>query len=138
MDSRDPADSSALRPHPLVLALVAIALALTVFVLEGHVPVRDFESYEPGRYYWGALFFWLLRDHGIVTLRLALASFGAVGIGCALLTLRRVIPEIPLLALAGVIFALWMEPRFRVFEITLSLAAVLVGVRLLEAPTARR
>jgi hypothetical protein len=156
--SEEPA--TALRPHGLLLALLAVLLAATAFALEGHVgldlndegflwygtietarghvPIRDFESYEPGRYYWGALWFWLLRDHGIVALRLSLSALEAIGISCGLLVLRRVIPEVALLLVAGVLFAFWVEPRFRVFEITLTLLAVLVGVRLLEQPTTRR
>jgi hypothetical protein len=147
-------------PPALVVWLIACALAWMAFALEGHigfdlndegflwygtietargaVPVRDFQSYEPGRYYWGALWFWMLHDQGIVSLRLAIAAFEAIGLACGLFVARRILPSTPLLALTGLVLALWVEPRFRVFEFTITLASVLVAVRLLERPTARR
>src|SRR5215203_5332001 len=57
----------------------------------GEVPIRDFQSYEPGRYYWGALWFKLLRSDGILTLRLSQTVFQFVGLSLALLLLRRLL-----------------------------------------------
>src|SRR5579859_5815288 len=49
-------------------------------VLAGEVPLRDFEAYDPFRYYWAAGVMGLLRDHGIVALRIAVMLFGALGV----------------------------------------------------------
>ena len=54
----------------------------------GDVPMRDFQSYYPGRYYWGALWFKAL-GHGILALRISTWVFGALGLTCGLLVLRR-------------------------------------------------
>jgi len=45
-----------------------------IAVAKGQVPMRDFQSYDPGRYYWAAPWLMLL-DHGIVPLRLACSAF---------------------------------------------------------------
>jgi hypothetical protein len=110
----------------------------TIETSNGSIPVRDFQSYEPGRYYWGALFFRALGDRGIVSLRLSLAAFEAVGLFCALATLRRVVPNAVILAILAFLFAIFVQPRYRVFEFTLPLVAILAGTRLLEAPSQRR
>ena len=142
------------------LALIAFALTLGVFWLEGRsrinlddegflwygavrtslgdVPVRDFQSYEPGRYYWSAAWLRLLRSDGIVTLRLSLSAFQGIGVLLGLLSLRRVIRSLPGLALAALLLTAWMWPAFRAFESGFALAAVLAGTRLLEQPSGRR
>ncbi len=56
----------------------------------GGVPIRDFRSYDPGRYLWAAGCASLLGS-GIVGLRHANAVFQALGLFLALLTARRVL-----------------------------------------------
>jgi len=46
------------------------------------IPLRDFYSYDPGRYYWVAAFSpWL--GQGILAMRIATAAFQALGLFCA-------------------------------------------------------
>ena len=47
--------------------------------LEGEVPLRDFQSYEPGRYYWCVAWSSLFGS-GILGVRVALAIFQAIGL----------------------------------------------------------
>ena len=103
----------------------------------GQVPLRDFFSYDPGRYYWAAAWAPLFGD-GILALRLSAAIFQAVGLLLGLLAARRVLARPWLLAAAGALLLVWMIPRHKVFEPSVAMAAVWLGVRLLERPTRGR
>jgi len=106
-------------------------------VLEGQVPLRDFQSYEPGRYYWGAA--WgLWRGDGVLAMREAIALFQWLGLTCGLLVCQRLSRHPLALLLAGTILAAWMFPRHKVFESSISMMAVLAAVRLLEQRTVRQ
>ncbi|HEY0780823.1 MAG TPA: hypothetical protein VGE98_00095 [Thermoanaerobaculia bacterium] len=108
-----------------------------VATAHGAVPLRDFYSYDPGRSYWAAAWSLLLGD-GILALRASTAIFAAGGLLCGLLVARRGVRSRVGLALLGVALALWMVPRNKQFEPAIAMAAVLVAVRLLERPDARR
>lgn len=104
---------------------------------QGEVPLRDFSSYDPGRYYWVA--FWsLLFGHGIIGQRAGVAIFQIIGLVWGLLAARRVVGRHWSLCLAGVLLIVWTWPQSRVFESALSMGAVLVGTRLIERPISRR
>jgi hypothetical protein len=103
----------------------------------GEVPIRDFEAYDPGRYYWTALWFRLLGP-GLETLRVSFAVFQAIGLTFGLLVLRRIEPRWWLVLAGGVILCFWMFPRFKPFEPAIAMASVFFAVRLLESPTAVR
>jgi hypothetical protein len=112
-----------------------------VRVLAGEVPLRDFQAYDPGRYYWCAALSPLVGD-GILGVRASVAAFQAIGVFLGLLVVRRLLRpglagDLWLLP-AGLLFLLWMFPRFKLFEATVTLAGVWVLVRLLERPDARR
>jgi hypothetical protein len=103
----------------------------------GEVPVRDFQSYDPGRYYWSAAWSLVLGD-GLLALRGSLALFQALGLFCGLLTARRITPNPWLLALVGSVLLVWMFPRHKLFEPSLAMMAVFFATRLVEEPNARR
>jgi hypothetical protein len=93
-------------------------------VIAGEVPLRDFQSYDPGRYYWSAALMALWADSGIVALRAAVAAFEVAGLTIALLLIsgnnrRR---SVAMMLLAAVTFSVWMFPRHKLFDITLSIA----------------
>ena len=109
----------------------------TVQTLAGEVALRDFQSYDPGRYYWAS--FWMLFfGKGIISLRLSLAIFQAIGLTLGLLALRRVIRSWSVLFIAGLILLMWMIPRHKLFESSLSMAGVYFAVRLIENPSFRQ
>src|SRR5260370_38926730 len=97
----------------------------------GGVPLRDFYSYDPGRYYWAAAWSPLAGD-GLLALRFATALFSAAGLACGLLAARRAISNPWLLAATGALLLCWMVPRNKIFEPSLALAAVWCAVALLE------
>jgi hypothetical protein len=95
-------------------------------VMAGEVPLRDFQSYDPGRYYWSAAIMTIAGDGGIVALRAAIAACQVVGLTIALLLIsgrgRR--PGVPMIILAAATLSVWMYPRHKLFDITLSVALI--------------
>lgn len=109
-------------------------------VMVGEVPMRDFMSYDIGRYYWSAAFMSLMGDNGIVALRMAIAVFQAIAIFIALLLLTdRPAKQNPYFLLLGVIaLVAWMAPQCRLFENSLPIMLVGILSLLVEQPTMRR
>ncbi len=103
----------------------------------GQIPVRDFQSYDPGRYYWSA-FWMLLFGKGIISLRLSIAIFQTIGLTFGLLALRRVIRSWAVLFIAGFVLLMWMIPRHKVFETSLAMASVYFAVCLVDNPSLRQ
>ena len=100
----------------------------------GDVPFRDFQSYDPGRYFWVAAWF-LIFGQGIIALRLSVALFQVIGLTLGLLAVRRVVTNWWLLSLIGLLLVAWMFPRHKLFESSLAMAAIYVAVLLIEKPT---
>jgi hypothetical protein len=109
-------------------------------VLSGEVPIRDFDSYDPGRYYWSAAIMGLLGDNGIISLRIAGAIFQSLGLVLAVLVLRRGVPRASLtfLVLAGATLLIWMLPRHKVFDVTLAIFLIAALSQLIERPSTGR
>ena len=103
----------------------------------GEVPVRDFQAYDPGRYWWSAAWAPLLGT-GILGVRKAAALFQAVGLCFGLLAARRAVKRELWLIPIGILLIAWMFPRHKVYESALAMAAVWFGLRLLENPSARQ
>lgn len=101
--------------------------------LQGDVPLRDFQSYDPGRYIWSALWLKVLGE-GLIPIRLSVATFQFMGLTCGLLALRSVIKSYWVLTLAGVLLLIWMFPRHKLFDISISIAAVYFALILFEKP----
>src|SRR5205823_2024301 len=106
----------------------------TIRTAQGDVPIRDFQSYEPGRYYWGAIWTRLLGE-GLVAHRISNALFAAVGLTFGLLTLRRANRNWFFTAAIGLMLAVWLFPRHKVFEPALAMIAVYFAARLVENPS---
>src|SRR5205807_6041062 len=91
--------------------LLGAAVSLTVFALQwgygflwsdegwlwyisqrtalGQVPLRDFFSYDPGRYYWSALIFRLTGSSGLYQQILANYLFAIIGLAAAYFVMIR-------------------------------------------------
>jgi hypothetical protein len=109
-------------------------------VMVGEVPMRDFDSYDPGRYYWSAALMGLWGDNGIMALRAAVASFQALGLFICLALLARNTSKakIVYLLLAATTLVVWMFPRHKLFDISLSIALVGALSFLVQQPSNRR
>jgi len=109
-------------------------------VMVGEIPIRDFMAYDPGRYYWSAAIMTLMRDNGIIANRVAVAMFQTVGLFLGLILLARNCPReaiVPLLLAAGT-FVVWMFPRHKLFDITVSLSLVAILTFLIREPSRHR
>ena len=109
-------------------------------VMLGEVPLRDFMSYDPGRYYWSAALVSLWGDNGIMTLRAAVAIFQVIGLFVGLLLIARAEKKqnFPYLLLSAIILMVWMFPRHKLFDISLSILLIGVLAFLIHNPTRRR
>lgn len=107
----------------------------TIQTALGEVPMRDFQSYDPGRYYWGALWFKILRSDGIMALRFSGLAFQFIGMVLGLSVLRRrVLKTWWTLAAAGLVIWVWLGGH----ESVIILSAVYFAVLLTEQPSHRR
>jgi len=119
---------------PLSLADEGWHWHASVHTAQGEIPLRDFQSYDPGRYYWFAA--WMLAfGPGIETLRLATAAATAIGLFAALLVVRRVHASPLALMAMATLLALSVRDRF---EAATCVIGLWLAVRLLEQPTMRR
>ena len=103
---------------------------------QGEVPLRDFQSYAPGRYYWCAAWFHLSRP-GIVSLRFAECLFRILGLFFGLLAARRVSRNLFELAGLGLLLALWIYPDYKCFDCAIPLMALYLAFRLWTDPSRR-
>jgi len=103
----------------------------------GEVPIRDFWSYDPGRYYWVAGWS-MLFGHGIIGLRASVAVFQFLGLIFGLLALRRLTASWCLLAVFGGLLLVWLVPRCKIFDHSIALAGVYFAVLLIERPSVAR
>ena len=106
-------------------------------VLRGEVPLRDFQAYDPGRYYWCA---WLspVFGTGIVGLRAAVVCFSALGLLAGLLVIRRFVPSRTWLLPAALLLVLTMFPRHKLFEPAIVMGAIWSTTRMIERPSLGR
>jgi len=104
----------------------------------GEIPLRDFQSYDPGRYYWNAFWFKVFGNDSIMTLRLSCAIFQFIGLTLGVLALGKVVHSRLMLVFSGALLLLWMYPRHKLFEFSIAMAAVYFAVLLIEKPTIKR
>jgi hypothetical protein len=106
-------------------------------VLQGEVPLRDFMSYDVGRYYWAAAFMGLMGDDGLFAARLSAVvyqTFGTLlGVFICLLALQRQGVVRWLFALlAAFILTIWTIPYYKVYDHAISIIIVAMLVLMLK------
>lgn len=111
-------------------------------VMHGEVPLRDFQAYDPFRYYWSAALMGLWGgDTGMLGLRASDAVLQVIGLFCGLLVIARgARPDRNrlYLATASIALAVWMIPHFKMADMCASILLIGALTMLIEAPTARR
>lgn len=105
----------------------------TLKVLEGSVPIRDFRAYDPGRYYWCAIWMSFLgRD--LVSLRIVMivTQIMALTMGVSAVFISTGLWEPTLLATLAL--AAWMLPRYKQIDILFPMAAAFISALLVITP----
>jgi hypothetical protein len=102
-------------------------------IVAGEVPLRDFRSYEPGRYVWCAPAVGLL-PYRLSALRASSHAFSFCGVSTALVALRAA--EVPLAGtgLAAVAIGAWAFPQYKLFEPAVALVVFAAGFVLISDP----
>lgn len=103
-------------------------------VIAGEVPILDFASYDPGRYYFSAAFMKMLAVNGLVGLRLSLLFLSLITIVLALriLQLSSKKTNVLFLVLAAVALVSWIYPMYKVSDMFASVALIYSVGLLLE------
>jgi hypothetical protein len=109
----------------------------TICTSNGNIPIRDFQSYDPGRYYWTYIFTKILGK-GIMTLRLSVCIFQFSGLIFGLLALKRINNSWWFLSVSGILLLVWMYPRHKIFSHSIIMMTVYFGVLLIEKPSYTR
>lgn len=112
-------------------------------VLLGEIPIRDFQAYDPGRYYWTAALVSLFGDSGIMSLRAAVAVFQALGLFVGLFLIAqsqrpKSKGDVIFTLLAAITLAAWMFPRHKLFDISISIFLIGVLTYLISNPVSKR
>jgi hypothetical protein len=85
-------------------------------VLAGELPLRDFQSYDVGRYFWSAAWMWLFGDDGIVAMRAGNAVLASITVAMAAVLVSMQPAPAWRILLAAPAFAVWMVPDFKVAD----------------------
>ncbi len=112
-------------------------------VMLGEVPILDFMAYDPGRYYWSAAIMSVVSSNDIISLRVSVAIFQGVGlfVGLWLISRSRKVahkPDIVFALISALTLVLWMFPRHKLFDITLSILLIGVLSFLISHPNPKR
>ncbi|MBZ0072515.1 MAG: hypothetical protein K8I04_12425 [Gammaproteobacteria bacterium] len=112
-------------------------------VLQNEVPIRDFLAYDPGRYYWSAALLKVAGDDGVMSLRAAVAVFQVAGLFVGLLLVAQSAKvkgktDIFYWLIAAATLAVWMFPRHKLFDISLSIFLIGVLTYLISNPIPKR
>lgn len=107
-------------------------------ILAGEVPLRDFMSYDIGRYYWTAAGMSLLDSDGIFANRLSAATFQCIGVFAATFVClstnpnKRLASVFPALAIALILVS-WARPYYKAFDHVAGIGIVLMLYLMLKS-----
>jgi len=109
-------------------------------VIAGEVPIRDFMAYDPGRYYWSAALMSAWGNDGLISLRLAVAVFQFLGLATGVWLVLGSQEKLPVWFIACVVLILlvWMFPRHKLFDVSLSILQIGMLTALLRRPVTSR
>jgi len=105
----------------------------TVSLLQGQTPILDFRAYDPGRYYWVALW---MKFFGptFVAQRLAMGFIMIVTLTMIGAWVFYVSQSWVISVLAALISLVWLQPYFKAFEILFSIITLTVAWFIISDP----
>lgn len=105
----------------------------------GEIPLRDFFSYDPGRYYWTAFVFKALRGDGLFEQIVANDLFGLIGLVACYVAMSRAGINRAWRAASLLLLAVMLGfPRYKIYEQSLSLfSAIGITFLLSSKPNSR-
>ncbi|MDD4915216.1 MAG: hypothetical protein PHW13_09315 [Methylococcales bacterium] len=97
----------------------------------GDIPLRDFQSYDIGRYYWAALFMYIMGNYGIFPAHLSVFVLQAtgvfIGVYLCLITSRLKWPYQWVLAfIIALILNIWILPYYKGYDHFISIGVVMM------------
>lgn len=106
-------------------------------LLRGEVPLRDFSSYDIGRYYWAAGFMHIMGDDGPFAARLSAAAYQVLGtllgVFICLVALQREGSARWIFALlVAYSLTLWVRPYYKAYDHATSISIVAMLVLMLK------
>lgn len=109
-------------------------------VLAGDIPLRDFDAYDPGRYYLAAAVMFILHSHGWLAfdVSLALCAGACLWLANSMVFRGQASTGLWLFLTVTLSFLLWLVPLFKAFDIVSSMVLVVSLAWLLQQPTPRR
>ena len=151
-----------LSPNFIIAVLTSLAVSLTWFgacwrlgfdlsdegyywygaqrILNGEMPMRDFMSYDFGRYYWAAAVMYAIGDAGILGARIAALMFQTLTISVgvflclwALTSSKLSIANLTFALSIALTLTLWMLPYYKTFDHGASILVVGMIVLLLNS-----
>ena len=111
-------------------------------VISGEVPIRDFSSYDLGRYYLIANAINFIGINNYFTFRLALGLVQLFGISTALILISRKLDlfkkeDFLYLIVSAVTITTWMFIPYRAFEASIPIIQILVFTYLIDKKTTK-
>lgn len=109
-------------------------------VLHGEVPLRDFQAYDPLRYYWSAALMVVSGQTSMIALRATSAALQMLALLCGLAAIAhgaRREGRLACLVAASVTLSAWMIPHFKMADLAASILLVGALTMLIAAPVAR-
>lgn len=103
----------------------------------GAQPIRDFDSYDPARYWWTAAVMKLRGDDGILSVRLAAAVWEAAAL-FAFFRLNKRRGRGATRLFEALLLQIWLFPLYRSFDNAMPVFTTLTLTRLIENPSPRR
>jgi hypothetical protein len=115
-------------------------------VMKGEVPILDFASYDPGRYYFSAVLISMFGGKGLslIPLRIVLALTQAIGLFVAIHLISKFklkdkpTDNLIFIFISTAILIVWMLPRHKLFDVSISIFLVSVITYLIESPSPKK